>query len=299
MKLRIVLLLMSILSVGTVLADNRALLVGIGNYDESATGFGRIHGNNDVELIRRKLKGFSVSCLIDARATKKNILHSLDTLCDNTRKGDVVYLHFSGHGQLVQDFNSDEHEGPDQAFVCYDACRECNYRGSGYRGENHLIDDELFPYLNKLKKRVGRTGWLIVIFDSCFSGDADRGEMICEPHDNSAIEWLETTRGTDAVFAVNQSAKTYLRTIVPPGNYSKSGGHVIIISACASDSKNYESRDLLTMTDYGTLSLCISKMLDKKIPFAQWPEFFRSGSYRKLEVFPPYQVPVVKEIKPR
>lgn len=123
--------------------------------------------------------------------------------------------------------------------------------------------------------------------------------MICEPHDNSAIEWLETTRGTDAVFAVNQSAKTYLRTIVPPGNYSKSGGHVIIISACASDSKNYESRDLLTMTDYGTLSLCISKMLDKKIPFAQWPEFFRSGSYRKLEVFPPYQVPVVKEIKPR
>lgn len=78
---------MSILSVGTVLADNRALLVGIGNYDESATGFGRIHGNNDVELIRRKLKGFSVSCLIDARATKKNILHSLDTLCDNTGKG--------------------------------------------------------------------------------------------------------------------------------------------------------------------------------------------------------------------
>ena len=43
-------------------AKNRALLVGIGNYDETATGWKVIHGNNDVNLLsnRLKKKGFEI-----------------------------------------------------------------------------------------------------------------------------------------------------------------------------------------------------------------------------------------------
>lgn len=74
--------------------------------------------------------------------------------------GDVVYLHFSGHGQLVADMNNDEQEDFDQSFVCYDACFSPNYKVSGksYRGQNHFIDDELFPFLNDLKRKVGKKG---------------------------------------------------------------------------------------------------------------------------------------------
>ena len=37
-------------------AKKRALLIGIGNYDYTATGWSVIHGNNDVALLESKLK---------------------------------------------------------------------------------------------------------------------------------------------------------------------------------------------------------------------------------------------------
>ena len=133
-------------------AKNTALLIGIGNYNTKNTGWSVIHGNNDISLLESKLKaqGFSVSHLIDSNATKRNIKTALSNLVSSATKGDVIYLHFSGHGQLFTDLNGDETEDFDQSFVCYDACFSPKYKSGGknYRGQNHLIDDELFPYLN-------------------------------------------------------------------------------------------------------------------------------------------------------
>lgn len=77
-------------------AKNTALLIGIGNYNTKNTGWSVIHGNNDISLLESKLKvqGFSVSCLIDSNATKRNIKTALSNLVSSATKGDVVYLHF-------------------------------------------------------------------------------------------------------------------------------------------------------------------------------------------------------------
>ena len=113
-----------VLGIGLMCAKNTALLIGIGNYNPTATGWSKIHGNNDVSLLESKLKskGFSVSYLTDGNATKNNIKAALTKLVGAVSAGDVVYLHFSGHGQLVADMNNDEQEDFDQSFVCYDAC---------------------------------------------------------------------------------------------------------------------------------------------------------------------------------
>ena len=121
-------------------AKNTALLIGIGNYNTKSTGWSVIHGNNDVALLEKKLN------------TQHHVKTALSNLVANAKSGDVIYLHFSGHGQLIEDLNLDEQEELDQSFVCYDACFSSNYQSGGksYRGQNHLIDDELFPYLNQL-----------------------------------------------------------------------------------------------------------------------------------------------------
>ena len=63
---------LSVLIMGMILgciclsAKNTALLVGVGNYNPTATGWSVIHGNNDVTLLESKLKakGFKVSYLM-------------------------------------------------------------------------------------------------------------------------------------------------------------------------------------------------------------------------------------------
>lgn len=279
-------------------AKDYALLIGIGNYDTANTGWSVIHGNNDVSLLIGKLKekGFKVSTLTDKAATKANIikaLHNLETLANT---GDVVYLHFSGHGQLIADMNNDEQEDFDQSFVCYDACFSTNYKidGKVYRGQNHFIDDELFPYLNEFKRKVGKKGIVIVVFDSCYSGGADRGETTDDIDSESEVEWTKTTRGTDDEFQINKTSETYLRSIKKPGNYTTEGGNIAIISACESDKKNYECKECHSGRRYGSLSFCISKMLDNNIPLSQWGNYFIGRKYKPLKIFRDSQHPIAE-----
>lgn len=279
-------------------ARNSALLIGIGDYDTDRTGWAVIHGNNDVILLQNKLesKGFEIFSLIDSQATKANVINALNKLVLKTSTGDIVYVHFSGHGQLIEDLNNDEQEAFDQSFICYDACFSSQYNMSGtaYKGQNHLIDDELFPLLNQLKRTVGATGEVIVVFDSCYSGGADRGEMIDDLNPDSEIEWIDTTRGTSDEFRLNSNAKVFLRKIKKPGNYSTTGGHITIISACESNKRNYECRDKYSGKCYGSLSYCIAKLLEKDINISQWIDFFNDKKYMNFKIFRPSQHPVVE-----
>lgn len=285
----------------SVFAKKTALLIGIGNYNTTTTGWSVIHGNNDVILLTSKLKakGFLVSSLTDSRATKSNIKTALSNLVASVTAGDIVYLHFSGHGQLIEDMNNDEQEDLDQSFVCFDACFSSKYKvlGTSYRGQNHFIDDETFPYLNNLKRKVGKTGSVIVVFDTCYSGGADRGGQADSSDSESDVEWIDITRGTDDEFKANASAETYLRTIRKPGNYTAGGGKITIISACESDKKNYECKERHSGRKYGSLSYCIGKMLDMNIPITQWETYFLCQKFRTLRIIRPSQNPVVESYK--
>ena len=294
---RIITILISIAITISSCAKNTALLVGIGAYDGKTTGWTVIHGNNDVSLLSSKLKkkGFSIKTLTDKQATKANVTKALKSLVTNATSGDVIYLHFSGHGQLIDDLNKDEASSFDQSFVCYDACFSSNFNfgGKKYRGQNHLIDDEIFPYLNDLKGKVGPKGQIIVVFDSCYSGGADRnGNSEVQPED-SEVDWLNTTRGTDDEFPANKVTTPYLSTIKAPGKYTGQG-QLLIISACESEERNSECKDRYSGKAYGSLSYCIGKLLDMKIQFTDWFSFFNDKKYNSLKIFRPSQHPAIE-----
>lgn len=158
---------------------NRALFVVIGNYSLEEYGWDKIHSVNDYELLKPLLLTHqyaeqNIRALIDREATKANIVAALNQLQQQSRAGDYIYLHFSGHGQQMADDNLDEEDGWDEAFIPYDAFYK--YIPGYYEGKNHLRDDELESYLDAIRRKVGPSGNVLVVMDACHSATGTREE---------------------------------------------------------------------------------------------------------------------------
>ncbi len=156
----------------------RAFMVGISNYDTSVTGWDEIHGAEDVYLLQPELEkqGFKVTSLVNDDATHDNILAAMERFAKDTKKGDVVYMHFSCHGQPVEDgLNGnalDEADGWDEALIPIDAGSQ--YRAGVYVGDKHILDDDLNAFFERLRTNVGPSGAVYVAFDACHSGTMSR-----------------------------------------------------------------------------------------------------------------------------
>ena len=155
--------------------SKRALVIGLGQQEDK--NWGKINGDKDVAYVQKMLKdaGYKeVRTLINKQATKARIVTAFNSLTNRCRVGDVVYIHFSGHGQQVTDVNGDEWpDSLDEAWIPYDAY--LSY-GKKDKGEKHLIDDELNVLLTAIKNKIGNQGKMLVVVDACHSGDSSRGD---------------------------------------------------------------------------------------------------------------------------
>jgi hypothetical protein len=211
-----------------------------------------IHGENDVKLLAPTLKkqGFSIQKLCNKEATANNIRKSLSSFSTKCKSGDIVYLHFSCHGQPFEDYDGDESDGWDEALVAFDALKE--YHQGKYTGENHITDDELNGYLKTIRSRVGPKGIVYVVIDACHAGSSYRGE---EDEDSIVI------RGTDKGFS--KSNKQYAPRIDKRGKIkvesSAQMANICILEACRSYQVNSELR--ADGKYYGSLSYYVNKTL--------------------------------------
>ena len=165
--------------------SKRALIIAIGAYDQQPTGWKALNAVNDVPLVREALlrHGFAaadIAVLTDRACTKAGIVGAIQShLIDAAKPGDVVFLHYTGHGQRIVDDNGDEADGFDEALIPIDAPNK--YRQKGYRGENHLRDDEFGSLLDRIRRKVGAGGEVIFTVDACHSGSITRGDGLENP----------------------------------------------------------------------------------------------------------------------
>ena len=211
---------MLFLSVSMSAQTRRALVIGLG--EQKDVNWAKINGDKDVSYVLRMLKdaGYtSVQTLVNKQATKTNIVSKMKSLTSESKKGDVVYIHFSGHGQLVTDVNGEEEDGWDEAWIPYDAYLKY---GRKDKGEKHLVDDEINMLLTNIKKKIGESGKLLVVVDACHSGDSSRGddgEVVRGVKDEFVIpikkkgksakapeQWITLSACKD--FQINQEMKT-------------------------------------------------------------------------------------------
>lgn len=253
MRSRLYLILVALLLSSAVNAQRRrAFLVGISHYDTALTGYqwNNINGVEDINLLSPALKnqGFTTITLLDAQATFENIVSQIAQFTNKTKKGDIVYLHFSTHGQPIEDLNGDEEDGWDESIIPIDAYKI--YRKGVYEGGKHLTDDILNKYVKKLREKIGPTGFLYVVIDACHAGTSSRAND-------------ETVRGTyvgftynNKVFRPSKNKKSHYR-IEPSAKQSD----VMFIEACRPDQVNTEIK--VGGKRFGPLSYNIAQTLSR------------------------------------
>lgn len=100
----------------------RALVIGLGEQEDK--NWTKINGDKDVPYVIEMLErsGYrDIVTLVNRQATKAGIVSAFSVMAGKCQKGDVVYVHFSGHGQLVTDINGDEEDTWDESWIPYDA----------------------------------------------------------------------------------------------------------------------------------------------------------------------------------
>lgn len=141
----------------------RALLIGINRYRIPGADLrGCVNDVKNLQGVLTTLYGFAktdITTLIDYDATKKNMQAAIKALIASGKAGDVLLLHYSGHGANVPDANGDEADKRDEILCPTDL-----------DWKDPLTDDWLRVTIDKLKAGVNLT----IVMDCCHSGSNTR-----------------------------------------------------------------------------------------------------------------------------
>jgi len=154
-------------------AENHALLIGIGKY-KTRTLEGPPH---DVAALRGVLgakydfKRENIRTLINQEAVKSRILNEIEQLAHTTQPGDRIFIYFSGHGTSRRD---DLMALPlphgSGALVPADFSGDPNQSIEDLMSQLIVGRRDLRPML----ERLDRDRQVLMVFDTCFSGNTVR-----------------------------------------------------------------------------------------------------------------------------
>lgn len=153
----------------------------------------------------------NITSLINASATKANVMKALDQIVAKAKPGDTVVFYYSGHGAQVPDMNDDDEkiDGKDEAFITYDFDK--------MSPDTWLLDDDLRASLSRLKTKRA-----LVLIDACHSGTGTRSAII-----NKRAEFgFANMLGSGAVDT--ESIETYAKSGGGPSNH-------VLFSGCAAN----------------------------------------------------------------
>ena len=133
-----------------------ALVIGIQNYSAPLSSLTTpIRDAQEVASLLSEQYGFQVEILLDRNATRNNILSALDRYRNTLRSTDSLLIYFAGHGYYDHD-----------ADRAYWLPADADSPGS----PNHISADDISAAV-----RVLESMHVLVVSDSCYSGDLTRG----------------------------------------------------------------------------------------------------------------------------
>jgi hypothetical protein len=141
----------------------KALLIGVNRYRIPGADLrGCVNDVNNLSKVLVDFYGFKkgdIAILTDEKANQAAMQKGIKALVAGGRKGDVLLLHYSGHGANVPDNNGDEADRRDEILCPHDL-----------DWKKPLLDDWLRTTFDKLRAGVSLT----VIMDCCHSGSNTR-----------------------------------------------------------------------------------------------------------------------------
>lgn len=215
----------------------KALCVGINDYPfgEANDLRGCVNDANDwANLLRDHYDFANVKQLLDADATKANILAGLKDLLAKSADGDVLVFTNASHGTYVADNDQDEPKF-DEAICPHDT------------DSNLLVDDELRNLFLNIPSGVRLT----VISDSCHSGSVTRVKV----NEYRRNRQLSPSLLNNPVLSASEMAEARGKK----EKFPESGMNEILLSGCKS---NQTSADAYIANDYhGAMSYHAIKVI--------------------------------------
>lgn len=243
-------------------AEKYALIVAIGDYPEPGrNGWGKISSANDVPLVKTALEnqGFqtgNITLLQDGAATKEGIKAAFDKLISKVQPGDIVVVHFSSHGEQIEDDNDDEVDYLDECIVPYGAVYSPDKNRFKEYAPGYFRDDEFGQKVTLLRNKLTAKGDLLVLLDACHSGTGTRGPKDAVLKPRGAMEPMVSNKfdvakvsapDNNGVFKDNNGAQL-----------SKDAATYVVISGAQAKEFNYECYDD-NGNGVGSLSYAFSK----------------------------------------
>jgi len=153
----------------------KALMIGINRYRLAGADLrGCVNDVKNMESVLTEIYRFprrNISRLLDFAATTAAMKAGISALITEARRGDVLFLHFSGHGSNVPDKNGDEADKRDEILCPTDL-----------DWKKPFLDDWLRSAIDRVKRRGAS---LTVVMDCCHSGSITRA---VHPPDAKVIE---------------------------------------------------------------------------------------------------------------
>jgi len=144
--------------------SKRALLIGVNEYAIPGANLrGCVNDVHNIAGALTELYGFAdsdITMLLDGAATKAAMTQTISGLVDSGKPGDVLYLHYSGHGSNVPDTNGDETTDDRDEILC----------PTDLDWNDPLTDDWLRTTFDRLDPGASLT----VVMDCCHSGSNTR-----------------------------------------------------------------------------------------------------------------------------
>lgn len=203
---------------------------------------------NDVDTLlsffENSKTDWEITSLNDSYADYSNVTATLDNFEKNIEKGSILIIYFSGYGEYIDDINGDESDGHDETLHLYD---------------RKISDDDISYYLDKISRKMGPEGEIVLIVDACFSGTMEkgispglsRGFSSIKPEDSSMYDEGKTSN------IDNELATIYSISASKPGHYAYETSYPLLF------------RDKSSYFGVFTISLCelFNKIENRAVDF--------------------------------
>ena len=262
-------------------AANHALLIGIGKYKTRT-----LEGPpNDVAALRSVLASkydfnpANIRTLINQEAVKARILYEIRQLATRTRPGDRVFIYFSGHGTSRRD---DLMALPlphgSGALVPADFSADPGESIETLMSQLIVGRRDLRPVLEQLD----RDRQVLMVFDTCFSGNAVRSAGVDNPLNLSRYIKLDSR----SVFNEERSIGSFEKNLIKDDPYPYQNIFYISASSENEIAKDIQ-RDLLYLyptidgKPHGALTDSLLRVLDGQVQI----DTNNDGQWSQMELY--------------
>jgi metacaspase-1 len=285
---RIIFLFFALLSFKLQAQTKHALIVAIGDYKF----WDDISSTNDVPyiksaLLKQEFAAANINILTDTKATKAGIESGFKSLIAKVQPGDIVLIHFSSHGEQIEDNNKEEIDGLDESIVTWDAPKLTGSQNFAKEQGKYFRDDLLGMYITQLRSKLGRNGDVVVFMDACHSGTGTRGNRKVRGNEKPLVSKTfkappkTQQKSTNVLLETNNAAVDF-----------ENLASFVLVSAALAEEKNTES-EYPDGKEGGSLSIAMCKVFENLKPGTTYRSLY-AGILSILNDIVPDQHPVIE-----